>query len=111
MNFLQLNNLPVAYRVLALALVAITILALDAAFFNSALANNVDQVFQKAETKTNELTGLAKGRIAVAICALVIAVTAILAFMSRISHMVAVKICAAAFVIGSCVEIANWLMT
>lgn len=65
--------------------------------------------FDAATTKGDDLVTMLKGKIAITITAIVISVTAILMLMSRVSHLVGVRIMAGAFILGSAAGIAEWL--
>lgn len=82
----------------------------DAGWFNEAWAiGKGTDPFDAATTKGNDLVDILKGKIAITITAIVISVTAILMLMSRVSHLVGVRIMAGAFILGSAAGLAEWL--
>lgn len=107
-HFLKVSHAKQTAITALLAVVALAGLYLiDAEFFNHALA--AGDVFAKGEEKGNEIAELLKGKIAVTITGLTIAVCAIMAQLNRLSHMVAVKIVLSAFILSGCMDIAAFL--
>lgn len=93
-------TLAVMVAVLAFALV-------DANFIN--LAHAAADPFAKTTTKGNELIGFLTGSIAVMVTTLVIVVIGFLMLMSRISHLLGVKLIIGAGLIGAAGGIAEWI--
>lgn len=96
-----------------LAVVAVMALGgiylLDAELFNHAQAASGSGVFDKGQEKGNELAELMRGKIAVTITGLVIAVCGTLMQLGRLSHMIGVRIIIGALIIGSAMGIAEFL--
>lgn len=83
---------------------------LDAEFFNQALAGSgPGDVFQKGEDKGNQIADALKGKIAITITGLSVAFCAVMALMSRMNYLTAVRIIVASLVLSSCMEIAAFL--
>lgn len=85
------------------------VMIVDANFINEAWAAKGRDPFDSATTKGGELVDILKGKIAITITAIVISITAILMLMSRVSHLVGVRIMAGAFILGSAAGLAEWL--
>lgn len=94
------------------ALVAVVALGgfylLDAELFNQALAASAGGVFDKGAEKGNELAELMKGKIAITVTGLVIAVCGLMMQMGRLNHMIGIRIIMGTFVVGSCMGIAEF---
>lgn len=96
------------FDLLLLALLACLATAVfDANVIN--LAHAAADPFAKATEKGNSLSELLRGKIAVTITGIVIAVVGILMLMSRISHLVGVRILIGAIIIGSATGVAEWM--
>ncbi len=108
-----LNLKPSRLSMLDLALltmVAIVALAFfDANWLN--LAHAAADPFAKTTAKGNELADALKGKIAITLTTIVIIVTGILMLMSRISHLVGVRILIGTLLIGGAASIAEWAYT
>lgn len=92
---------------LAVLVASLICLALDVSVWN--IAHAAADPFAKATEKGNSLSELLRGRIAVTITGIVIAVVGILMLMSRISHLVGVRILIGAIIIGSATTVAEWM--
>lgn len=96
-----------------LALVAVVALGgiylLDAELFNHANAASGAGVFDKGQEKGNEIAELMRGKIAVTVTGIVIAVCGLLMQLGRLSHMIGVRIIIGALIIGSAMGIAEFL--
>jgi type IV secretory pathway VirB2 component (pilin) len=90
----------------ALCAAVLAFALLDAEFINHALA--AADPFAKATTKGNELADFLKGKIAIIITTIVIIVVGMLMLMSRISHLVGVRILIGSILIGGAASIAEW---
>jgi len=76
-----------------------------------ALADGVNDPFEKATEKTEEATALLTGQFAVAICTLVIVIAAIALMMNKLRMEWAMRIIAGALLVGSAAGIATWVMS
>lgn len=72
---------------------------------------NISDPFEKATTKTAELTGYLMGDVAVAICGVVIAISGIALMFNKLSWGWFIRIAGGALIIGSATGIATWLMS
>ncbi|BCT69592.1 TrbC/VirB2 family protein [Nitrosospira sp. NRS527] len=99
----------VVLGILVLAAAVVSVL-LDVDLINSAYAqvSGGSDPFAKVNTKGGELAGWLRGKIAVTITTIVIIVVGILMLMSRISHLVGVRIILGALLVGGAAGIAEW---
>lgn len=100
------KTLPFAILVLAVAVVSVL---LDVDLISAAQAQvSSSDPFAKVNSKGGELAGWLRGKIAVTITTVVIIVIGILMLMSRISHLVGVRIILGALLVGGAAGIAEW---
>lgn len=98
--------------IVGLAVVALACFALvDAEVFNNAWAASSGAAgpFDKANQKGTDLADLMKGKIAVTITTVIIAVVGILMQLNRISHMIGVRVILGVLIVGGAAGLAEWL--
>jgi type IV secretory pathway VirB2 component (pilin) len=100
-----------AFFILTLCVTIIAIALIDAQWLNHAIAQTAADPFAKVTTKGTELSGFLKGKIAIIMTTIVIIVVGMLMLMSRISHLVGVRILIGAILIGAAGSIAEWAYT
>ncbi|SEP43273.1 TrbC/VirB2 family protein [Nitrosovibrio sp. Nv6] len=102
----------VVFGILVLAAIVVSVL-LDMDLISAAHAQvsgggSGGDPFAKVNTKGGELAGWLRGKIAVSITTVVIIVVGLLMLMSRISHLVGVRIILGALLVGGAAGIAEW---
>jgi len=95
---------------MAVLVAVVAAMVCDVDLINSAYAQvaSGSDPFAKVNSKGGELAGWLRGKIAVTITTIVIIVVGILMLMSRLSHLVGVRIILGSLLVGGAAGIAEW---